>query len=70
MTQTDIAILGTDGTVGGPGGSPLTPSVVNTTGEATNATAGTNGALPAQVAGYLEFTDSSGVTRKIPYFDV
>ncbi len=40
----------------------------NATNEATSATAGTNGATPAQVAGYLLFQDSAGNTRKIPYY--
>lgn len=35
---------------------------------ATTATAGANGAVPAQVVGYFLVLDSGGVTRKIPYF--
>jgi hypothetical protein len=37
--------------------------------EATAATAGANGAVPSQVAGYIIFADSAGTTRKIPYFN-
>lgn len=40
----------------------------NSANEATTATAGTNGALPAQVAGYLIIQDSAGNARKIPYY--
>ena len=36
--------------------------------EATSATAGANGAVPAQVVGYIVFQDHSGTSRKIPYF--
>lgn len=38
--------------------------------EYTTATAGVNGAPPAQVVGYLEFLDSTGANRKIPYYAV
>lgn len=40
----------------------------NATNEATTATAGTNGAPPAQVAGYLIIQDSAGNARKVPYY--
>ncbi len=40
----------------------------NSANEATTATAGTNGAPPATVQGYIIFTDSSGTARKIPYY--
>jgi hypothetical protein len=36
--------------------------------EATTASAGTNGAPPAQVAGYFIVKDSAGTDRKIPYY--
>lgn len=40
----------------------------NSANEATSATAGANGDVPGQVVGYLLFQDSTGVTRKIPYY--
>lgn len=36
----------------------------------TSATAGGNGAPPAQVAGYFQFLDSTGTARKIPCYNV
>ena len=38
--------------------------------ESASATAGSSGAPPSQVAGYLTFLDSTGTARKIAYFDV
>jgi len=37
---------------------------------ASSATAGTNGAVPAQVAGYLNITLPDGTAAKVPYFNV
>lgn len=37
---------------------------------ATAATAGANGAVPAQVAGYLNITLPNGAAAKVPYFNV
>lgn len=38
-------------------------------GTATSATAGANGAVPAQVSGYLTTLTPAGVTIKVPYFN-
>jgi hypothetical protein len=38
-------------------------------GTATSATAGTNGAVPAQVAGYLLVTLPNGQAAKIPFYN-
>lgn len=40
----------------------------NSANEATTASAGSNGDVPAQVVGYLLFQDSNGFVRKIPYY--
>ena len=37
--------------------------------ESTSATAGTAGALPATPAGYLTIIDSTGVARKVAYYN-
>jgi hypothetical protein len=37
--------------------------------QTTSATAGTNGAPPAQVAGYFTIIDSNGTPRKVPYYN-
>lgn len=34
-----------------------------------SATAGTAGAPPAQVAGYMTIIDDQGVSRKVPYYN-
>jgi hypothetical protein len=36
---------------------------------ATSATAGTNGAPPAQVAGYINMTLPNGTSAKVPYYN-
>jgi hypothetical protein len=48
--------------------SILSTSFPQTTGTATSATAGTNGAVPAQVVGYLTIVLPNGSIGKIPYF--
>lgn len=48
--------------------SVLATSFPQTTGTATSATAGSNGAVPAQVAGYLTITLPNGTQAKVPYF--
>lgn len=40
-----------------------------TAGTSTSATAGTHGAVPAQVAGYITVTLPGGGTAKVPYFN-
>ena len=42
------------------------PAVQST---ATSATAGTHGAAPVQVAGYLNITLPNGTAAKVPYFN-
>lgn len=49
--------------------SVLATSFPQATGTAASATAGTNGAVPAQVAGYLTITLPDGSAAKVPYFN-
>lgn len=69
VTANGVPLVGTDGMKIG-GATPATAAgqigFGNTT--ATSATAGSNGAVPAQVAGYLTIS-VGGTAQKIPYFN-
>lgn len=68
QTANLIEVQNNGGTV--VGGFSPTGQLIFDNGQATaTATAGTNGGLPAQVAGYMTVKDQTGVVRKIPYYN-
>lgn len=76
LTRGAAAILALTGSlqISGTGNLFMAGGVISFNGNAqaayTTATAGTNGALPAQVAGYVLIVDNNGTNRKVPYYAV
>lgn len=72
LARTANGTLTVSGSLEVPNGTVGNVGLFNTlaANETIVATAGTNGAPPTQVVGYLTFYDHTGTARKLPYYAV